>query len=47
MTLWICRVTECQEMIIDLRYATNENFVGRPVKGYENRKCWMTLLGRR
>jgi D-alanyl-D-alanine dipeptidase len=30
------------EMIIDLRYATNENFVGRPVKGYENRKCWMT-----
>lgn len=30
------------EMVIDLRYAGQENFVGRPVKGYENRKCWMT-----
>ena len=31
------------EMLIDLRYKSSENFVGRPVKGYEpERKCWLS-----
>ena len=29
-------------VIIRLKYSTSNNFTGRPVKGYENRICWLT-----
>jgi len=29
-------------IIVDLRYATADNFVGRPVRGYENARCLLT-----
>jgi len=30
------------DIIIDLRYLTNHNFLGVPVDGYENEKCYIT-----
>ena len=30
------------DIILDLRYLTNHNFLGVPVDGYENEKCYIT-----
>ena len=30
------------DIILDLRYVTNHNFLGVPVVGYENEKCYIT-----
>jgi D-alanyl-D-alanine dipeptidase len=29
-------------VLIDLRYAGNDNFVGKPIDGYQNKKCLMS-----
>ncbi|MGB0430230.1 MAG: M15 family metallopeptidase [Bacteroidia bacterium] len=30
-------------VVLDLRYSTYRNFVGRPINGYQNKKCYITL----
>lgn len=31
------------DIVIDLRYCGSENFLGKPVAGYTEPKCWMTV----